>query len=108
MSPIDQQYAIAKQVAQNRAAGECIPPAAPGVVDMTAAAHQAFEVLSRALGDLFSKAEPLLEPYPELGCAAGGQNQPCEAAAITGLRILIERIEEKTAVIQRTTAALRV
>jgi hypothetical protein len=75
---------------------------------MTGAAHEAFEVLSLALGDLITKVGPLIEPYPEPGCAPGGQNQTCEASAITGLRILIERINDKTAEIQRLTAALRV
>lgn len=93
---------------QKQYAGASLPPSAPGIVDMTAGAHQAFEVLSQSLGDLMAKVSPLVEPYPEPGCAVGNQTQSCEASAITNLRLLIERINDKTAEIQRLTAALRV
>lgn len=83
-------------------------PSAPGIVEMTSAAHQAFESLSQTIGDLISKVGPLIEPYPEPGCSVGAQDHACEASAITGLRLLIERIVDKTAEIQRLTAALRV
>lgn len=93
---------------QKQYAGAPKPPSAPGVVDMTASAHQAFELLSGSLGELVAKVSPLVEPYPEPSCAAGMQDQKCEASAITGLRMLIERINDKTAEIQRLTAALRI
>lgn len=93
---------------QNQYTGECKPASAPGVVEMTAGAHQAFEVLSQCLGDLITKVGPLIEPYPEPGISTGNQTQSCEAAAIVNLRMLIERINDKTAEIQRLTAALRV
>lgn len=102
------QGAMSNAEMQRQYAGECKPPSAPGVIDMTAGAHQAFEVLSQCLGDLISKASPLVEPYPEPACGIGNANPGCEAAAVTGLRLLIERINDKTAEIQRLTAALRV
>lgn len=83
-------------------------PVALGIVEMTGSAHTAFEMLSSCLGELISKVGPLIEPYPEPGCAVGGQNVACEAPAVSGLRHLIERINDKTAEIQRLTAALRV
>lgn len=85
-----------------------VPPSSPGVVDMTAAAHEAFETLSQALGDLTQKVMPLVEPYPEPGNGISGQNQMVEASAITGLRVLVERINDKRDEVRRLTSALRV
>lgn len=102
------QGAMSNADIQKQYAGAALPPSAPGIVDMTAGAHQAFEVLSQSLGDLMAKVNPLVEPYPEPGCAVGNQNQTCEASAITNLRMLIERINDKTTEIERLTAALRV
>lgn len=110
MSYLAQQQAIGNlsQGIGNALGAQYTPPQALGVMDMTSSAHQAFEMLSQALGDLISKVQPLIEPYPEPGCAVGGQDKNCEAPAISGLRVLIERITDKTAEIQRLTAALRV
>lgn len=97
--------AAMKQVAY----GQAVMNNTPGIVEMTEKAHQAFEVLSHALGDLMTKCGPLIEPYAtEQGIGAGGQNQMCEAEAVAHMRRLIERINDKTAEIQRMTMALRV
>lgn len=82
--------------------------AAPGVVEMTSRAREAFEVLSQYLGDLISKTGPLIEPYAEPVCSDGARSSSCEAPAIAGLRVLVERIEEKASEIRRLTDALRV
>jgi hypothetical protein len=93
---------------QGQICGNSLPPSAPGVMEMTANALQAFEVLAQTIGNLISKVGPLVEPYPELNCGTSARDQGCEAAAITNLRQLIERINEKTAEVHRLTAALRV
>jgi hypothetical protein len=93
---------------QGQIGSNALPPSPQGVVEMTASAHQAFEVLSQSIGDLISKVGPLVEPYPENIYGEAVRDHGCEAAAITHLRQLIERINEKTAEVQRLTAALRV
>jgi hypothetical protein len=109
MSYLAQQQAIGNlsQGMGNAIGVQCAQPQVPGVLDMTSRAQLAMEELSQALVDLYAKVQPLVEPYPEPGCAVG-QDNSCEAPAVSGLRYLVARINDKTAEIQRLTAALRV
>lgn len=107
-----------RQLAQMQMQGASAMPYAPppppidcqpaGVISMTEEAHLAFERLKEALNHLESKLQPLIEPYP---CAPDGINAGCqmsEASAVIGLRVLVDRIVEKTGQIQTLTNALRV
>ena len=91
---------------QGQNTNQCTP-ASPGIVSMTEDAHSAFQSMCEAFSELRATLGPLIEPYPELNGEAC-QNQTCEAAAVTGLRMLVERIYGKTSEIRSLTAALRV
>jgi hypothetical protein len=101
---IGQQAGFGSMVNQQTA----IAPKAPdGVTSLTDQAHQAFEILSRELGELHAHLQPLIEPWPE-SCEQRAQGIGCEASAVTGLRILIEKIADKTTYIRQLNSALRV
>lgn len=95
---------LAGQIASNAAPP---PSPRPGVLAMTENAHAAFHRLSNALSELNDRLIPVTETYPEPGCCEATEDR-IEASAVTGLRILVERIDSKTDEIHRLLAALRV
>lgn len=103
-----QEQHLRHSQAMQQSLGNQIAPVPMGILAMTENAHEAFQRLSNALGELRDRLNPLTEPYPEPCEKACTTNQIAEASAVVGLRTLVERIDTKTAEIHRLLSALRV
>jgi hypothetical protein len=86
---------------------QSMPKSPDGIVSLPVAALQAFAVLSREIGDLRERLEPIVEPYPDTFEKQTGLSA-VEASAVVSLRQLIEAINEKATYVRQITAAVRV